>query len=238
MDEPQNGTNHTANRGDTQPTPSPNLHTQEPTKMVRDPISPNRETPSIRPRTRSYAFHSFLSLAQLIIGAVLLAFVINHVVFQPYEVFGRSMTPTLHEGDRLIVNKLGKSWAAVTRGEYIPKRGEIIVFHNPNNESVQLVKRVVGLPGERVVVTAGRITVYSAEEPNGINFDRAFNLELETTTGEVDLIVPDGEIFVVGDNRVQGGSLDSRNELGTVPLNEVVGDLVFRIFPITDAATF
>jgi signal peptidase I len=186
----------------------------------------------------SYRAKGFWSLFQLIAGALALAFIINHVIFQSYEVFGQSMVPTLHEGDRLIISKLGKSWSSLIGRDYLPKHGEIVVFHNPNEQETQLVKRVVGLPGERVVVAGGRITVVNEAYPLGFNFDEHFGLVLSPTTGNVDIIVPENEVFVVGDNRTAGGSLDSRNDLGTVPIDQFVGDLVIRIFPLNDAAWF
>ena len=222
---------------------APQLHTQPTAPAeVADPIRPIAESPSPqekpRQRPRGYAFKSLLSTFQLVLGAVVLAVVINHFVFQSYQVFGQSMVPTLHEGDRLIINKLGKSWASVFGDGYLPKRGDIIVFHNPNDAQIQLVKRVIGLPGDRIVVDNGDITVYTDDSPLGFDYDLRFGLDLGSTVGEVDINVPAGEVFVVGDNRTPGGSLDSRNELGTVPAEEIVGDLAFRIFPVEQARSF
>lgn len=224
--------------------PSPDLHALEPLAPAEqiDPIQPIGESPVMQQaptqRPKSYALKGFLSFIQLVVGAVLLAFIINHVVFQSYQVFGQSMVPTLHEGDRLIINKLGKSWSNAFGDGYLPKRGEVIVFHNPKDPDTQLVKRVVGLPGDRVVVDAGEIVVFTDEVPQGFDFDQTFGLSLEGAIGTVDIVVPDNEIFVVGDNRSPGGSLDSRNELGTVPINQIVGELIFRIFPLGDVKTF
>lgn len=224
-----------------QPTQPPALHANAPVLHTPDPISqrPGEYTTTTPPKKPAHnTLKGFLSIFQLIAGAFALAFVINKGVFQSYEVFGQSMTPTLHEGDRLIISKLGKSWSTIQGDPYIPKRGEIIVFHNPNNEVIQLVKRVIALPGERVVVKDGVLTVYTADQPEGFNYNDAFDLKLVPTIGDVDLVVPDGEIFVSGDNRGQGGSLDSRNELGTIPFNQIVGDLAFRIYPLSDAGAF
>lgn len=223
--------------------PDPTLHTDPPTSLeTTDPIQPVAEqpTPTQEPtsKPRGYAWRGFMSLIQLVVGAVVLAFIINHLVFQSYQVYGHSMVPTLHEGDRLIINKLGKSFSGVFGDGYLPKRGEIIVFHNPKDPQVQLVKRVVGLPGDRVVVESGEIFVFTPGEPDGFDFDQTFGLNLETTVGSVDFEVPPGEVFVVGDNRTSGGSLDSRNELGTVPIRQIVGELVVRIFPFNDLKTF
>lgn len=247
MQNQQTGNNDIENRPFAQSgsagTSGQKLHATPPPTGQPDPIQPRKfdysnASPPPSRKPKSYALRGFFSIVQLIVGAAILAFLINHLVFQPYEVFGQSMMPTLKEGDRLIVSKLGKTWATITRDDYTPKRGEIIVFHNPNSPSVQLVKRVVGLPGDRVVVKDGNLFVYTVQRPEGFDFDRKFGLDLGRAVGSVDLTVPEGEIFVVGDNRSPNGSLDSRNELGTVPLDQVVGDLTFRIFPVSEAAVF
>jgi len=184
-------------------------------------------------------FKGFLSFAQLVGGSILLALFINHFIFQSYQVYGLSMTPTLQDGDRLIISKTEKSFNLITGDDWLPDRGNIIVFKNPRNpDSPQLIKRVIGLPGERIVVIDGNITIFNQENPNGFMPDKSLGLELGITAGNVDITVPEGHIFVSGDHRESGGSLDSRNELGTVPLNLIVGQLVLRILPVSDAEVF
>ncbi len=199
------------------------------------------DTVKLRPeKQRTFArFSGISSLLQLVVGAVVIAFVINRLVFQSYEVFGRSMTPTLQEQDRLVISKLGKSWASVGGNDYVPDRGTIIVFNSPRDPNVQLIKRVIGLPGDRVVVEDGAITVFNTENPSGFNPDEAYEDNLiEYTTGDKESFVGSGELFVSGDNRNPGGSLDSRNELGLVPTDNVIGELVLRLLPIGDASVF
>lgn len=219
-------------------TSGPLLHTQPIANPPSDPIAPQPVNVTRPKKPISYRARGFWSLFQLITGALVLAFVINQLIFQSYEVFGQSMVPTLQEGDRLIISKLGKSWSNLLGRDYLPKRGEIVVFHNPQEEATQLVKRVVGLPGDRIIVTGGKIRVITPDQPLGFDFDAEFDLSLSSTVGDVDVIVPAQEVFVVGDNRTAGGSLDSRNDLGTVPINQLVGDLVIRIFPVDEAALF
>lgn len=180
-----------------------------------------------------------LSTVELLAGALLLAFAINAFVFQSYEVVGQSMSPTLSNGDRLVISKVGKSWANTFGSTYIPARGSIVVFDSPSNGSKQLIKRVIGLPGERVIVENGVITVINNEHPEGFNPDESYKdtLPKDTTSGVV-VDVPDGHIFVSGDNREGNNSLDSRNMLGTVPLENLVGSLVVRILPLSEADFF
>lgn len=195
--------------------------------------------------TRKNRFHlpsaakGLLGTIQLAVGAILLAVGINTFVFQSYEVIGDSMSPTLHNGDRLIISKIGKSWASVTNGDYIPERGDIIVFKSPSGQDRQLIKRVIGLPGEKVIVKNGNILVINDNNPDGFDPDIDYKDTLPSdTSNEITTDVPEGYLFVSGDNRIGGSSLDSRNELGNVPIDKVVGELKLRILPLNDAEAF
>lgn len=184
------------------------------------------------------------TLAVLII-APLVAFFLTSFVFQSYQVDGPSMQTTLQNNDRLLVWKLPKTWSRVTGHHYVPKRGDVVVFVERNlpdiNEPAgkQLIKRVIGLPGERVVVQNGSVTVYNKENPDGFNPDETlpYGEVISETPIDVDTTVPAGHIFVMGDNRPD--SLDSRSAaVGPVNLDDVVGKLVIRVWPINNAKVF
>lgn len=175
----------------------------------------------------------------VVIGTVL----INSFVFRSFNVVGPSMETTLYTGDRLIVDRLPVTWAQLQGKSYMPKRGQVIVFKNPHYtldaQDEYIVKRVIGLPGERVVLENGTYTVYNKENPDGFNPDDRNNGEPGSpTSGEVDEIVPDGELFVSGDHRQANYSYDSRNGLGTIPLYDVVGPAAVRIYPLNKMRTF
>ncbi len=120
----------------------------------------------------------------------------------------------------------------------MPDRGDIIVFSksgllDTNGKAKQLIKRVIALPGERILIKDGKITVFNTEHPNGFNPDtnQEFTKNLpEKTSGEVDEVVPEGQVFVCGDNR--SGSLDSR-VFGAIPVKDIVGELAFRVLPMS-----
>lgn len=172
-------------------------------------------------------------------GALLTAILLNVFVFQSYEVDGQSMQPTLENRDRLIIYKFGKTLSKIERKTFMPSRGDIIVFHKPNGTSDQLIKRVIGLPGDHVVVKNEKITIYNASHPNGFNPDDApYGGELSATAGNVDVTVGEGEVFVCGDNRVPGASLDSRSILGNVPTKLIVGKLTLRYMPFGNYKIF
>ena len=196
--------------------------------------------------TRHPFVRDVLSLIAFIICVVIGTLLINSFVFRSYNVVGPSMEPTLYTGDRLIVNRLPVTWSSIQGETYVPERGQVIVFKNPRfnlgNEDEYIVKRVIGLPGERVTIQDGHYIVYNDANPQGFDPDKMNNGEPGSpTSGEADEIVPDGEIFVSGDHRQGNFSFDSRNGaegMGTIPLYDVVGPASLRIFPFDEIRTF
>jgi len=213
------------------PQPAPESTTTEQTATHTEETTPAVE----KPRKEG----GFLSFALTLVAAFVLVQFINMFVFQSYKVVGSSMYPTLSNGDRLIISKIARTSSKITKNTFEPDRGEIIVFVDPIQPDLQLIKRVIGLPGERVVVANQKITVYNSEHPNGFNPDDAeYGKVLPPTSGNTDITVPKGHLFVSGDNREGSNSLDSRNELGTVPEGNIIGTLVVRVFPFDSAKFF
>lgn len=163
--------------------------------------------------------------------AVILAAVIRYFLFAPIVVDGLSMMPTLHNQDRMIVNKL-----AYVVGT--PHRYDIIVFHAP--EGKDYIKRVIGLPGDLIeykndtlyvngkAVPEPYLDQYKKQLTDGGPLTQSFNLK-EVTGRDT---VPPGQLFVMGDNR--RFSKDSRH-IGTIPLSKVVGKTSIIYWPLKDA---
>ena len=186
-----------------------------------------------------------LSLVIFVIGVAIGTVLLNAFVFQTFNVEGASMETTMYTGDRLIVNRLPVTMSKLQNKNYTPKRGQIIVFKNPNyNASLgkdeYIVKRVIAFAGERVTVKNGTTTVYNKENPNGFNPDSTVNKNEpgQPTSGDVDAVVPKGTIFVMGDHRQGNYSCDSRNCMGSIPLYDIVGPVGLRIFPFTKIRGF
>lgn len=168
---------------------------------------------------------------------------INTFIFRSFNVLGPSMEKTLFTGDRLIISRLPVTWAQLQNKEYVPERGQIIVFKNPNyvpgSPEEYIVKRVIAFPGERVTVKDGVLTVYNKKFPKGFNPDDANHGEPGSpTSGDVDEIVKDGSLFVAGDHREGGYSLDSRSGLGQIPYYDIIGPVGLRIYPFNKIRTF
>lgn len=181
----------------------------------------------------------FFFVFSVTLGVIL----INSFIFQSFTIVGGSMENTLHDGDKVIISRLPTTWASLTNSVYVPKRGEVIVFKNPQYtagmKDQYIIKRVIAFAGEKVTVKDGNVTVYNKEHPNGFNPDENFNNEPKSYTDHNGTwTVPENEIFVMGDNREGSNSYDSRSGLGTIPLYEIVGPVALRIWPFNGIRNF
>lgn len=227
-------------------TPNPNQIPVEPAfKPVTTIGQPASATPvaTVPKEPKSSKLKGIVSTLAILLIAPLLALTITAFVFQSYEVDGPSMQTTLENRDRLIIWKVPRTWARLTHNDYIPKRGDVVVFvkrglyEGNSDKEKQLIKRVIALPGERVTVKDGVVTVYNNEHKDGFDPDKTlpYGSVIKSTEGNVDVTVPAGEVFVCGDNR--SNSLDSRY-FGPIPAKDIVGKLVARILPLGDAEKF
>jgi signal peptidase I len=169
-----------------------------------------------QPEGKRPAWLTFLwEIVQTLIMAVILYFLIDTVVGR-VRVENISMQPTLHEGQFILVNKL-----AYRLGDF--QRGDVIVFHYPRNPEEDYIKRVIGLPGDEVIVENGQVLVNGQvlEEPYIASPPQYSN----------SWTVPEGQVFVLGDNRNQ--SSDSHS-WGYVPAEFVVGKALVVYWPLDD----
>lgn len=155
------------------------------------------------------------------IGMVVIVAIVLSLVVQPTIVDGPSMYPTLKDRDYLIVNKLAYFNSKPSRGDILTFRSNLLDSNSSQNKI--LVKRVIALPGEHIIIRNSQVYINNKllKEEYIQNVD---------TNGIIDVIVPENNVFVMGDNRVD--SLDSRdNSLGMIHLENLIGKVFIRVFP-------
>jgi signal peptidase I len=185
-------------------------------------------------------FASLLEVLEIAVIAVGAVFLIRTFLVQPFCVSGSSMSPTFSGSDS--ADCAGGDYVLVDELTYrlrAPERGEVVVFHDPEDWSTYFIKRVIGLPGERVVIKDGEVWIYNTSSPEGFALDESY-LPKGTVTSPGD--VPSGGItlssstyFMMGDNR--SDSYDSR-DWGPLPAANIVGLVRFRLWPLTEIQAF
>lgn len=202
---------------------------------------------------------------------MLIALVVRTVAFEPFNIPSGSMMPTLLVGDYLFVSKYSYGYSHYSLPfspdlfegrifESPPEQGDVVVFKKPSNTDQDYIKRVIGLPGDRVQVTGGvlhlngepvgrelvgptsyvdqhnntiQVVEYIETLPNGVShpiYEYSDNNRFDNTQ---EWIVPEGHFFAMGDNR--DNSIDSRADVGFVPFENLVGRAEF-IFYSTDGS--
>ena len=208
----------------------------------------------------------------VIVQALILALVIRTFLFQPFSIPSGSMRPTLLEGDYLFVTKWsygysryslpfspnlfsGRIWGST------PDRGEVAVFKYPPNPSLDYIKRVIGLPGDRIQMKGGQlhingqpvarekvgqidnfdvtevdrpVDVWRETLPNGVSYDTLDLTPNSIADDTREFVVPEGHFFMMGDNR--DNSADSR-VFGFVPEDHLVGRANIIFFSIAEGAS-
>lgn len=144
---------------------------------------------------------------------------IRAFVVQPFIVRGPSMEPTYHENEYLIVNEIGYTFSD-------PKQFEVIVFRFPKKPSQFFIKRIIGVPGQEVIIRQGKVFI------DGKEIDEAYLPEGTLTAQDTIMKLDEEEYFVLGDNRAQ--SSDSRL-WGVLPRNHIVGKVWIRVYPFDKA---
>lgn len=173
-------------------------------------------------------FVSILEIGEIAIIALGAVFVVRNFLIQPFLVSGSSMVPNFSNGDYVLIDEL-------TYRMREPVRGEVVVFKYPKDESTYFIKRVIGLPGERVVVENGAFKIYNSENPEGFVLSEDYLPKGLITSGSSDVTLGKEEYFVMGDNRQL--SYDSR-VWGKVPKKDIVGIARIRLWPPSGLAVF
>lgn len=208
----------------------------------------------------------FGETVKVVVQALLLALIIRTFLFQPFSIPSGSMMPTLLVGDYLFVSKWSYGFSKYSipfspplfEGRLLgsaPDRGDVVVFRKPREEDTDYIKRLIGLPGDRIQVRDGVLSIngkpvpreavgefvaddgttvpqYRETLPNGVSY---LTLDLSPSSAgdnTREFVVPDGHYFMMGDNR--DNSLDSRFDVGYVPFENLVGKAQVIFFSVQD----
>ena len=144
---------------------------------------------------------------------------VRYFLIQPFYVKGASMEPNFYNHEYLIVNEISYRFN-------VPERGDTVVFKYPVDPSQHFIKRVIGLPGEKIKINSGRIYIINENHPEGAILKEDYLSPSMMTLGDVNLVLAEDEYFLMGDNRI--ASLDSRN-FGPVKRKYIVGKTLFRL---------
>ena len=178
------------------------------------------EDPAESPPTKA-GLRNVVEWVVIIAGALLVALIVKTFLLQAFYIPSLSMSPTLDVQDRVLVNKLSYDMHGI-------HRGDVVVFKSPRSDTEikDLIKRVVGLPGETIETRDGRVLI------NDAPLDEPY-LQPDTAPGPPvnRQLIPAGHVFVMGDNRAN--SKDSR-VIGPIPESLVIGRAFVKVWPVTD----
>ena len=187
----------------------------------------------------------FVELVKIILLAFLIIIPIRTFIFQPFFVQGNSMEPSFSDGEYLIINELGYKKTVVAAGEkeffsVEPfkdlNRGDPVVFRYPRNPRQFFIKRIVGLPGERIVIRGGNVRIYNDEHPEGFVLEEKSYLPNHIETkGDKEFQLGENDYIVLGDNRSH--SSDSRT-WGALPGEFIIGKVLLRAWPVDQFEIF
>lgn len=170
-------------------------------------------------------------MLKVLVISALIVFPIRAYVAQPFFVRGDSMIPNFHDGEYLIIDEL-----SYNTGLRSPRRGDVVVFRYPRDPSQYYIKRIIGLPGEKVTINNNKVIVFNDQFPKGLQLNEQQYLPAtDYTAGDVTAQLKKDEFFVLGDNREH--SSDSRL-WGTVSRKLIIGRAWIRLYPVAKAATF
>jgi signal peptidase I len=180
-----------------------------------------------------------LEIIKIVIIAFIIIVPIRVFLFQPFFVQGASMEPNFEDGQYLIINEFGYKETNIEIGGHSIldinsfrdlERQRVVVFRYPLEPKKFFIKRVIGLPGEKIQIKNGVITIFNQDNPNGFVLDEKSYIPINVKTkGDEVVTLKDNQYFVLGDNRLF--SSDSR-VWGPVPKEDIIGEVSLRAWPL------
>lgn len=195
--------------------------------LAQNPIEPVFETSPLPPTNKKSLLTGAWEFVRFLIIVGLTVFAVRYFVAQPFKVSGTSMVPTFADRNYLIIDELSYRFSS-------PHRGDVIVFHPPIDPTTYYIKRVIGLPGETVIIKNSVISIVNKEYPDGKVLTEDY-ITKDAPDDNFSITIPDDQYFVMGDNRP--ASFDSRR-WGLLPKKNITGRVFLRLFPINEMGIF
>ncbi len=186
-----------------------------------DPLSENPKEK--KPKKENF----FLEVVKFTLLSIAIVLPIRLYVAQPFIVSGSSMDPTFADGQYLIIDQISYNFRE-------PKRGDVIVFRYPRDPAKFFIKRIVGLPGDTIVLQENEVAITNSENSEGFILEESF-VQQERKYEPKEITMGDDEYFVMGDNR--DSSSDSRY-WNALPKSNIIGKAFLRILPTKQATIF
>jgi len=164
--------------------------------------------------------HPILEIIRFSLIALIIVIPIRMFIAQPFIVSGASMENTFHTGEYLIVDQLSYYFNP-------PSRGDVVIFRYPRDPSKFFIKRIIGLPGETIIIEGSAITIKNKDNPDGFSLDEPYIKSMKNGSNMTE-VLGEREYFVMGDNRDQ--SSDSRT-WGVLQQERIIGHAYLRLFP-------
>jgi signal peptidase I len=176
---------------------------------------------------KSSFFSTLVDIIETVVVAAAIFVVVYLFLLQPHQVKGASMEPNFQENEYILTDKVSYRFSK-------PKRGDVVVFKAPTNPDVDFIKRIIGLPGEKIEIIQNNIKIFNSEYPDGFILAEPYDIREPIAGGsflrEGKVVeVPEGKYVVLGDNRT--ASFDSR-EWGPVDKESIIGKAWLRYWPI------
>jgi len=170
-------------------------------------------------------------LVKVVVISLVIIIPIRYFLIQPFYVKGASMEPNFHDQEYLIIDEISYRFEQ-------PKRGDIIVFRYPKDPQQYFIKRIIGLPGEKVILKDGQVYVYNQQFPDGAALEEKYlaaDVKTYSNNGIDSITLGQDEYFVLGDNR--NSSRDSRS-FGPVNKSFIIGRVALRGWPVNRLTVF
>lgn len=167
-------------------------------------------------------------IAKIVIISLAIILPIRYFLIQPFYVKGASMEPTFYDHQYLLIDEISYRFSP-------PQRGDVVVFRYPNDPSQFFIKRVIGLPGEKIEIINNTITIFNNKYPDGVILKESYLDKSVTTAGDISVQLSNNEYYLLGDNR--NSSLDSRF-FGPVQKKFLVGRTWIRVWPFNEFKQF